>query len=278
MPTPTSQSTQTPTPLPTYEPGITDIECDGTQCGCGTIEYSSCGADFTDRWKLLSGYGYFEIDIQGESFKNNGNEAWTLHACEARLYFSETEYTVRWEGELIGEGDYNITVTMPNNGIQNDIGWLKINCTAPQPHNFHWQVSGFMITAVRGYDVYVLEDTEWIPPTPAPTPVSGSYCGAIESETSESDWNNIEDIFEIPIPRLGASVCQVLMPEFTVPVTWLNLIPGVEFENDILFPGMELCVRALHFGTLKMMNLNIDLDFYAILVGAMLILRKVLRS
>ncbi|GAG07115.1 unnamed protein product, partial [marine sediment metagenome] len=72
--------------------------------------------------------------------------------------------------------------------------------------------------------------------------------------------------------------CIVLMPEFSLPVTAINIIPGINIENDLSFPGATLCVRALHLGILKILGMAIDLDFYAVLIGGMMILRKVLRS
>lgn len=114
---------------------------------------------------------------------------------------------------------------------------------------------------------------------PEPTPAQDlSHCKSIESDLVTVTGFDAEGIFTIPVPTLGQANCIVLMPAFTLPVTAINIIPGINIENDIVFPGATLCVRALNFGTLRILGMAIDLDFYAVLIGAMMILRKVLRS
>lgn len=150
-------------------------------------------------------------------------------------------------------------------------GGVSQNCSIYNINYVVW--TGMVISGGSGYGL----------PEPTPTVTAtpgGGFCKDVGAGgvDGESAWNSAEGIFVFPVPYIGESDCRILMPEFEIPVTLLNLIPGVEFENDILFPGVIVCVRGLFLGDLVMLNLEIDLDFYAVIVGAMMILRKILRS
>lgn len=283
--TPTPMATPTATPQQ-FQPGIYEIICSGAE-DCNTqdhMEWNEANLYGLDHYKLESKYGYFQVDIEGEAFYQGGGSGTAAHDCKVRLCWNDcNNWTQHWEGVQHGSGNYQITVDVyQNQGSAGDEGWVWVRCNSPQPHNFDYQVSGFKIVEVRGYDVMVLENTEFVPdptPTPMATQEDNSYCSEISSnEIGESDGFDAEGIFTIPVPYLGSATCQVLLPEFTIPTTAINIIPGINIENDLYFPGITFCARVIHFGVLTILNMNVDLDFYAVLIGSMMILRKILRS
>lgn len=274
------------TPYPTPEPTATEVQEWEEQIvpylEFGAFgqpgEVNTIGHSLMDSYQLVSGYGYIDVLLQGHSWYLNSNIGNVTVKCDGRLYWNESDYGVRWSGtSSVIYGDDSAYVTLNQVGQNEDIGWLYIYCETLYPHNFDYQVSGIEALNSWGFNLKVRQNNLW-EPEPSPTP-SSSYCGEIE-EAGEGGFNafDVEGQFTIPVPALGVANCIVLMPEFTIPVTAINIIPGINIENDIYFPGVTLCVRAMTLGTLKLLGMGIDLDFYAVIVGAMMILRKVLRS
>jgi hypothetical protein len=136
------------------------------------------------------------------------------------------------------------------------------------------------VTLVEGYGVYVTDGPAPLTPTPTPTSLPfNSYCANVEEDTTSGTGAfSVDDVFTIPIPALYEASCVVLMPEFTIPASAINIIPGLNVENDIYFPGFTLCIRGMEFGYFIILGITVNLDFYAWIIGTIMIIRKVLRS
>ena len=167
-------------------------------------------------------------------------------------------------------GDFNAGYNVPIIGASGVSGGVSGHCWLAAPcvsqHSYinvtNWEGIGVMVNSA---------------PTPVPTQ-NNSYCGEIDEGSGEGGFLNEDGLFVIPVPGLHEAQCLVLMPEFTIPASAINWIPGISLENDVDWPGLTLCIRGMVFGTLVILGLSIDLDFYARLIGSIMMLRKVLRS
>jgi hypothetical protein len=283
----TQMATVIPSPMPTLEgtpgtPGPTPTGTGGFQPGVQDISIGAFGDGVSGRPSLITGYeitgetgsfafgytGYCARDWFGEPEPARCDIECSAYIDGYKVWFSTTGIGGTYYGNLSG----GQTVPFYFGSKPDEIGILEVECTV-WPYTLD-VYSWLNVTDAEGYSITVLSGGA------EPTPITdNSYCGSIDSGTGGgSDPFNAEDVFTIPVPLLGQANCIVLMPEFTLPVTAINIIPGINIENDLSFPGATLCVRALTLGTLKILGMAIDLDFYAVLVGAMMILRKVLRS
>lgn len=124
-------------------------------------------------------------------------------------------------------------------------------------------------------------------PEPTPIPTGTPYpsvCDSIIGNDADGNWyggggpEEIEDYFKIPVPLIGIGQCMTMMPEFSIPTTALNVIPGITFANDLAWPGLTVCLKPITLGQLKILDMSIDLDFYGALIAGIMMLRKLLRS
>jgi len=290
----TQMATVIPSQIPTLEgtPGTPDVTLTPTIEGQGEWEpgiYNIVFPGFGNRenesassmtgYEVVPGNGNLVFYLSGDCFRDWFGDPVAIGCdvvCKGFVHDNQPNKVTRWEGWTFqATGNWSRVITANNFGSSLHPGELELMCmlnTGPWVPEY----SGFEVSYVEGNNLYVVDGP--IPDTPTPDP-DNSYCGTIDiGNGGGSDPFNAEDVFTIPVPVLGQANCIVLMPAFTLPVTAINIIPGINIENDISFPGATLCVRALQLGILKILGMAIDLDFYAVLIGAMMILRKVLRS
>lgn len=124
-------------------------------------------------------------------------------------------------------------------------------------------------------------------PQPTATPMPTGYpsvCDSIIGDDAEGNnygyggEGEIGDYFTLPVPEVGSGSCMTMMPEFSIPTTALNVIPGIQIANDLEFPGFTVCAKPITLGSLKMLGFSINLDYYAGIIAGIMMLRKFLRS
>ena len=119
-------------------------------------------------------------------------------------------------------------------------------------------------------------------PTPTPTPIPG-MCSAVESEQEESDF------FKMPRITVGQATC-LPVGGFRLP-TWLKNFfmnnpdveeryqsPDYDWSQVETQQAFNLCLRPIDFGNMAIFGLNISLNFIALAMGGILLVRIVLRS
>lgn len=124
---------------------------------------------------------------------------------------------------------------------------------------------------------YVKVGTEnWMAtPTPAPTSTpAGSSCAGVNG-TGTSDGEGNEGVI-LPIPRLGPSSC-FTVSSFSLNTSAISWIPGFDYDT-LDFPGLSVCFRAIEFGELKFLGVNVDLDVLALVMGVVVVLRFIFRT
>lgn len=110
-------------------------------------------------------------------------------------------------------------------------------------------------------------------PTPVPT-VSGSSCyGVNGTGTNEGEGNSG---VVLPTPRLGPSSC-FTVSSFSLNTSAISWIPGFDYET-LTFPGLSVCFRAIEFGELNFLGVNVDLDVLALVMGVVVVLRFIFRT
>lgn len=109
-------------------------------------------------------------------------------------------------------------------------------------------------------------------PIPEPTPFSG-YCGVVVAEGGGG--GGVDDPFSIPGIWVGVGDC-FSIGSVTIPLEWLDFIfSGIE---DVITPGFEVCFVPIAFGDLNMFGLTISLDYMAIAMAMVLLIRIITRS
>lgn len=100
--------------------------------------------------------------------------------------------------------------------------------------------------------------------TPTPTAVPQySYCDTVQQEGAEID----------PFDYLP----QVMVSDATC-YGWDEYTIGDLLGAEITVPQIEVCFRAIEFGTLRIFDYEIDLDVFIYVIGAAMILRWLIRS
>lgn len=273
-PAPTYTPTATATPEGgVFVPGVQDIELDGVSCDPAWTCITN-----SPYHEIYANEGTWQVHITGRSARDWFNAPENVSSStwvKVQVYYSMAWRDV-WTGYATTTGYFSQTVNVPLTTSNPASGQVRVYVymTAPAVDKWSW----VNIDWAEGLGVNAVVGPNPPAPTPTATPENNSACASIQGEGVSGDSLNAEDIFTIPVPSLHEAECIVLMPEFSIPTTIINLIPGVNFENDIYFPGASLCVRAMTIGILTILGMNIDLDFYAVIVGSMMILRKVLRS
>jgi hypothetical protein len=103
------------------------------------------------------------------------------------------------------------------------------------------------------------------------TPVA-DYCASVDG------YEPGEEIgLELPMPIIGPATC-FGVDEITLGLSLLNLIPGIDDMDDVTFPGMQVCARAIEFGDLQLFGLLVNLDVIAALMAGVFLFRLALRS
>lgn len=114
-------------------------------------------------------------------------------------------------------------------------------------------------------------------PTPGPTstPEGDGYCYLADGTTS-GGGGDLDGI--LPNPMLGPTECRSI-PAFEVDMSALAWLPGLEVLDDPLsFPGLQVCIRAITFGTSNLFGVIFDFDAVAIVAMAALVIGIILRS
>ena len=98
-----------------------------------------------------------------------------------------------------------------------------------------------------------------------------SFCDEVESIDDADD-----DDFEIPFIGVGVANCYVL-GGFNIPLSWLDVFfPGS--VDDVAIPSAEFCFIPLDFGNLSIFGIQIDLDWIASAMAAVVLFRLITRS
>ncbi len=108
---------------------------------------------------------------------------------------------------------------------------------------------------------------------PTPSPIAG-YCGSVAGEGGGQG----QDLDSwLPQILVAEGTCiQVL--GWTIDLSVLNWLPGLEGITDVTLPGFHLCVNPIQFGEVQLFGVGIDLDLIAFLGAGLVILRILLRS
>jgi len=100
---------------------------------------------------------------------------------------------------------------------------------------------------------------------PEPTPVN-SYCSTVP----DGSGSNEEFGVGLPIIRVGPTTCAGI-GSFELDLTSVPMLG--EWLGIISFPGFEVCVAPLTFGTMEFLGMSFDLDFIAIIMAAVMLYR-----
>lgn len=126
--------------------------------------------------------------------------------------------------------------------------------------------------------VTVLDWVHYSPaPCPTPTPGTPTPTPGASACNDLGDEGTTDSIGELPYIGIGASVCTGI-PEFTIDLSVLNWLPGLEDIDVITFPGLSVCARPISFGDLKLFGLVIDLDIMAAVMAGVVLIRIIIRS
>ncbi len=141
--------------------------------------------------------------------------------------------------------------------------WLDDGRIAPV---FNIQNNGSKIGG-NYYCTYQYDIQPLTQPTPTVAPTSDSYCNVVNNgQPHEEDDPNAM----LPIPYVGLGTCAGI-PAFSVG-------PIGEAIPELTFPGMQICFLPIQFGDIDLYGLTIDLDYLALAMAAIALLRLFLRS
>ena len=101
-----------------------------------------------------------------------------------------------------------------------------------------------------------------------------SYC---DSVIPLGSGTGDDDSFKLPGFWFGANQCFSL-GGFTVPLEWLNIFFGSMQVQDWEMPGMQFCFQAIHFDSLTLFGLEINLDWMALAMAGVVLFRFLTRS
>jgi len=110
-------------------------------------------------------------------------------------------------------------------------------------------------------------------PTPTPTGIAPTYC----SEVNGGSYGFGNDELELPFIGRGEIAACAGLPEVTIPLSGLNWLPGIEFE-DSEFPGLSLCFYPVYFGDIDIFGVSVSLELLVGIMSAVLVIRWYFRS
>jgi hypothetical protein len=114
------------------------------------------------------------------------------------------------------------------------------------------------------FEVYVSTDGYYTPEVP-----STSYCGEVVPAGGEDPCEI--GAFCLPSPGTGATSCPVDIPSVTIPL-------GVLGFDDIVIPYFRICFTEIHFGSMIVWGILIDLDYIAYIIAAAAVVKILTRS
>jgi len=174
-----------------------------------------------------------------------------------RIYFKFTGTGLHWWQD----NSDNKYIDIPHQGyddfVYNEARYYRLGITIPPLGNGSY--TAHMEFQLRPF----------APNTPTPTPVTTpivSECSIVRGSTSEDD-----DI--LPIIVVGPESCAKIWG-FSIDTSWL----GGNFPDTIGLPDINLCVREISFGSIKLFGLSISLDILATILTGAMVLRWFLRS
>lgn len=136
--------------------------------------------------------------------------------------------------------------------------YSSISARGDNAHNFDMQAVGILC--------YGQPPTE---PTPMPGP---SYCDAVDDGGGGGDLESW-----LPQILVAQGSCMEISG-WTLDVSVLNLIPGIDDLEDVTLPGFQLCVNPIQFGNVHLFGVTVDLDVIAFAMAGLVIIRILLRS
>jgi len=134
----------------------------------------------------------------------------------------------------------------------------------------HYWFPGY---AVGGEDWYLFmfyTGTE-LGAVPTPTPIAG-YCGSVQGGGGQGELESW-----LPQILVAEGSCTQILG-WTIDLSVLNWLPGLEGITEVSLPGFHLCVNPIQFGEVQLFGVGIDLDLIAFLGAGLVILRILLRS
>ncbi len=111
-------------------------------------------------------------------------------------------------------------------------------------------------------------------PTPSPCPTSTpvvSYCSVVDG------YSNPADTGDLPNIGIGPATCVSFGP-YTIGLSSLNWLPGLSGISDISLPQVQICLRAIYFGNIKVFGMSFNLDILSAVVTGVLAIRWLFRS
>jgi hypothetical protein len=105
-------------------------------------------------------------------------------------------------------------------------------------------------------------------------PQPSGYCSVVvpAGAGSEGDEN-----FDMPQITIGEGQCYTTFG-IVIPMGWTSVLGLAETIPDIGVPSFQICLRPVDFGVLALFGLQIDLDWMAFVMGAVLLVRMIVRS
>lgn len=114
---------------------------------------------------------------------------------------------------------------------------------------------------------------------PTPTPRPYTYCEVVQQKSTQPEDN---PLFGLPDIKIGWGSC-VQFGGFFIPLGWINSIGEFvggswNVPDSWQVPGLNFCFKPVYFGTLTILNIDINLDYLASVMAGVLIIRLIMRS
>lgn len=110
--------------------------------------------------------------------------------------------------------------------------------------------------------------------TPAPTQYVTNCSGDLEEYGGGEGGSGSG---ELPVIRIGTSVCPISMQSIVIDMSAINLVTGLQIGN-VTVPGFSICFTPIQFGILRIFDIEIDIDLIALMLSSVTALYFMVRS